>query len=225
MASLRAAGFGHQNVVMRIPRPIKLYDFYVHVQGDNLFFRFDDKNSVALTRGWVSRPQGKSTKILRCVFVFDAYSLNHTIFLCRGRAIFQNLSFIFEKFFYAKDRMYFPAAELEHWNPATRILGGLKSYDFSVHGPGDFSKFIRRLRKILSIRREDAFSGCGVGALKPCDAYSRSTKIVRSFCAWAGRFFKIYPSFSKNSFTPTGGCVFRPRSWSTKITRRVFLEH
>ena len=51
MASLRAAGFGHQNVVMRIPRPIKLYDFYVHVQGDNLFFRFDDKNSVALTRG------------------------------------------------------------------------------------------------------------------------------------------------------------------------------
>ena len=109
--------------------------------------------------------------------------------------------------------------------PSTFIFGALKSYDFSVHGPGDFSKCILHLRKILSVRREDAFFSRWVGALKPCDAYSRSTKIVRFFCAWAGRFFKIYPSFSENSFTLTGGCVLRPRSWSTKIMRRVFSEH
>ena len=51
MTSLRAAGFRHQNLVMRIPGALKLYDCYVHVQGDNLFFRFDVKNYVALTRG------------------------------------------------------------------------------------------------------------------------------------------------------------------------------
>ena len=58
------------------------------------------------------------------------------------------------------------AAELEHSNHATRILGALKSYDFSVHGPGDYSNFILHLRKILLLRREDVLSGRGVGALK-----------------------------------------------------------
>ena len=31
-----------------------------------------------------------------------------------GRVIFQNLSFIFEEFFYSDERMYFPAAEFKH---------------------------------------------------------------------------------------------------------------
>ena len=111
ITSLRAAGFGHQNLVMHIPGALKLYDLYVNVQGDNSFFRFDVKNSVALTRGWVLRSQGKSTKMLRCVFVEHS---NHTIFLCMGRTIFQNLFFIFEKFFHPDGRMCCPAAEFEH---------------------------------------------------------------------------------------------------------------
>ena len=86
--------------------------------------------------------------------------------------------------------MCFSAEELEYYNHATRILGALKSYDFSVHGPGDFSILIIHLRKILLLWREHVFSGRGVGALKSCDAYSRSTKIVRFFNAWAGRFLK-----------------------------------
>ena len=110
-----------------------------------------------------------------------------------------------------------------------RIRGAPKSYDFSVHGSGDFSKFMLHLRKILLLWREDRFSGRGVGALKSCDAYSRSTKIIRFFCAWAERFFKINPLSSKNSFTSTRGCVFQPRvgapksceaySWSTYIVK------
>ena len=64
-------------------------------------------------------------------------------------------------------------------------VGALKSCDaysrsteivlFSVHGPGDFLKFILLLRKILSLRREDVFAGREVGALKSCDTYSQST--------------------------------------------------
>ena len=106
-----------------------------------------------------------------------------------------------------------------------RIPGALKLYDCSMHERDDLFKFILNRRIILLLQREDVFSGRGVEALKSCDAYSRSTQIVRFFCAWAGRFSKIYPSSSKKSFTPTRGCVFRPRSWSNKIMRRVFSEH
>ena len=42
MANVRAAGFGHQNLVLRILRAIKLYDFYVLVQGD-LFLNLTSK--------------------------------------------------------------------------------------------------------------------------------------------------------------------------------------
>ena len=40
--------------------------------------------------------------------------------------IFQNLSFVFEKFPYADERMCYPAAELEHWIHAMCILGTLE---------------------------------------------------------------------------------------------------
>ena len=120
MASLRAAGYGHQNLVMRIPGALKIYEFYLHLQEYNLFFRFDVKNSIFLTRGCVA------------------------------------------------------AVVLEHQNLTMRIRGALKSCHFSVHAPGDFSKFMLHFRKILLRRWED---------------------------------------------------VFRPRSWSTKIMRRVFSEH
>ena len=121
--------------------------------------------------------------------------------------------------------MSFTTASLEHYNRTIPIPGAPKDYDFSVHGRGDFSKFIVHLRKILLRRREDVFSGRRVRALKSCDAYARSTKIVLFFCALAARFFEIYPSTSKNSFTRTRGCVYRSRGWSTKMLRYIFLEH
>ena len=56
-----------------------------------------------------------------------------------------------------------------------RILEALKSYDFSVHGPGDSLKLILRLRNICLLRQEDVVFGREVEALKSCDEYSQST--------------------------------------------------
>ena len=84
-ASLKAAEFVHENLVMYIPGALKLYDFHVHVQSDILFFRFDVKKSVALTRVSVSQPR---LRILRCVFLEHfirlALSQRNSVILTRG---------------------------------------------------------------------------------------------------------------------------------------------
>ena len=145
-------------------------------------------------------------------------------FLCAWVERFFKIYPSSSKFFFTPTREFvFSAAELEHWIQSMRILGALKSYDSTVHGPSDFSKFIPYLRKFLLLRQEDVFSGHGVRALKSCDAYARCTKIVRyGSCD----FLKIYLLSSKNFFTPTRGCcIFRPRGWRTKMLQCIFLEH
>ena len=64
-----------------------------------------------------------------------------------ARPIFSNLFFVFEKFLYADETLYFPTAELEHWNYAMRIPGTLKLYDFPVHEQDDISLFRFDLKK------------------------------------------------------------------------------
>ena len=190
--------------------------------GRAIFFRLAlfQRNSVVLTRGWILRPRGWCTKIVRYV------SREHKIirFFCTwaGRSI-QIYPSLKNAFTPTRGCVYRPLS----WS--TKIMRRA----FSEHlnctisvcmGRAIFLNLCFHLRKILLLRRDDGFSGRGLGALKSCDAYSRSTKLVRLFCAWAGWFFKIHPSSSKNSFTPMRGCVFRPQGWSTKTLRCIFPE-
>ena len=58
-----------------------------------------------------------------------------------GRVIFQNPSFMFEKFLHFVERVRFPAAGLKDQNLAMHIPGALKSQNISVHYQVDLKIF------------------------------------------------------------------------------------
>ena len=150
--------------------------------------------------------------------------LIHTMFLCMGGAILF-FSFIAEKFYYCDERVSFATAGLEHYNHTILISAALQYYDFSVHGRGDFLKFILRLRKIPLRRWDGVFSSSGVGALKSCNAYSWNTKNCMIFLSMSRVIFCYSDLISKNFVAPRIGWLSRPRDTSTKFLRCVFLEH
>ena len=121
--------------------------------------------------------------------------------------------FDLKKFRSSNEKVSFAAVREEYENHAIRICEARKSYDVSVYRLGDAFLFSFMSEKF-------DYSDEGVNFATG----GWNTKIVR-FSLHERRGFFSHPPFSKNSFTLTRVCVFKPRIQSTKIMRCIFQKH